>query len=881
MRFFLFLYFLSASWCDSRMCVCARKGSDPFSALIIANRHRSWFDAVFSDIELRRSKGASVQEAVTVILDYLKCTIQTLDSMVESQVFRSNTVLQMQMIHKHLDFKSVCTTDKDSIRVLMQARRTRDPRLRGYDPLYGAWSLFVKLWEDMNEFFFLNAGNLVCAIEVLLAQFMFKFAPNTNKTWTFFYVTVLVMSGNGHFMTHTPEGPVPDRKKPNTTGMDFTLARLGDIWNALYDKLLVQKKDRYHLYMNCMRFTPTVWENMVCASAVAGRIVTVPPPDSNFQVMSITEMREDTLKSVIQWGPNRNDDTGVTISLNSAENKDKSRAALVKQKLGTNALVVISSNTSTEDKKHAEEGRTLDVVCAVIPPGAGPPESKKRKAGDFANAKGGGTNARHQPLGNKDAVLNCIAYTQNFAGYFVALVNHIGGMTVECNKTSLAFYGWMCHYFRQYGAGCIETSALDGFSRMQEGYKSRGVVLSIWLKCIAAMATGKSEEETIKHVWLDIHMDALPILSIPATVCNIGYRAFNMGALLMVNVIAQELGVPVIEWKNLRRFFKSTAAPTASEPDLLYKEDYATIRGFVELCLDQNRFCPNDDTVYDPDENISCYITGDADAQMIPTSKNSILRVALGRDAKQEDDISHKLGKRVQAKYGKILLSQCHMDHGSYMYALQQLTDRFAPDFRGLLDNMYNSRDLFHMMGLLNRANGMQNHEDGDAPTMAKKVSFRSGGEAKSQAIGVNLWSMLAVVSLGGGTDIHPHVSNHFTNGLMQELLAFAPPGVTPGGICPIRCFDPHTTKATKLYIRDEDRPNHFPRPVECSFMFNGVLSLAPTIENFLPEDLLANPSLSDIAENDLKCKLMEVPGNAYTVTKTHTPCCLHLVVYF
>jgi hypothetical protein len=40
----------------------------------------------------------------------------------------------------------------------------------------------MKLWEDMNKFFTLNAGNLVCALEVMLSQLMFKFA-HTNETW--------------------------------------------------------------------------------------------------------------------------------------------------------------------------------------------------------------------------------------------------------------------------------------------------------------------------------------------------------------------------------------------------------------------------------------------------------------------------------------------------------------------------------------------------------------------------------------------------------------------------------------------------------------------------------------------------------------------------
>jgi hypothetical protein len=40
----------------------------------------------------------------------------------------------------------------------------------------------MKIWEDMNKYFTLNAGNLAIALEVYLSKLMFKFA-HTNDTW--------------------------------------------------------------------------------------------------------------------------------------------------------------------------------------------------------------------------------------------------------------------------------------------------------------------------------------------------------------------------------------------------------------------------------------------------------------------------------------------------------------------------------------------------------------------------------------------------------------------------------------------------------------------------------------------------------------------------
>lgn len=78
------------------------------------------------------------------------------------------------------------------------------------------------------------------------------------------------MSGNGHFQSMTQDGPVPCRIKINTTGMDYLLARLTDLENTQYERLLIPPKDRHNIILNCMRFTATVWENLVTAQRRAG-----------------------------------------------------------------------------------------------------------------------------------------------------------------------------------------------------------------------------------------------------------------------------------------------------------------------------------------------------------------------------------------------------------------------------------------------------------------------------------------------------------------------------------------------------------------------------------------------------------------------------------
>lgn len=60
--------------------------ADPFSALVLANRQRMWFEALRTDIQVRRAKGASIQEVLRVEKDYLASSMKNLESMIECQV---------------------------------------------------------------------------------------------------------------------------------------------------------------------------------------------------------------------------------------------------------------------------------------------------------------------------------------------------------------------------------------------------------------------------------------------------------------------------------------------------------------------------------------------------------------------------------------------------------------------------------------------------------------------------------------------------------------------------------------------------------------------------------------------------------------------------
>ena len=692
-----------------------------------------------------------------------------------------------------------------------------------------------------------------------------QLTPDARRT--FFFVTISVMAGNGHFQCMTPDGPVPCRIKPNTTGMDFLLARVMEIWNALYDKIMIPPKDRHNLILNCMRYTATVWENLVTAQAAAGRLVAVPPPDANFQAMSLTEIR-DSLKSLIQYGPPRNEQIGQTVSLNSQE-VNTTRVALTKRKLGNNNIVVLASNVGSKNGEQKEEGNTLDVVCHVLPAGVAPPVPKRRRI-ELNDTETNANTARNQPLENQEIAVNCIAYTSNMAGLYVGLLNHIGAFSTEINPVVSSALDWGFFYIKQYVSSSMDTFIRDNFSRMREGYKSRAVIMSIWLKTIHALSLGKSKDETIQHIWFDIHTDAVSMACVPLVFCNLLARGVHMGSLIMSNVIATHLRCPVVSIKNLNAFFDMEAPPDPARMDAGFRDDFQQIQEFIRLCFSNNRFCPPEDSPICRMSNISCYISGDATQDLLPVNpKTSLLRVPLGKDKDESNDITYKVALRIAAQFGEELFGQCHMgpDVSTYRLALVYLVERFAPDFRGLMSHKtFFSRKHLTVLGLQHMAPGMPDYMDSPHPPFARQFNIRVREQVQSQAIGVNVWSLLTVASLIGSTDLDPYVSDCFANSLAEIILSHAPASITPGDICATPRFNTSGQPA-KLYIPGfMPRPKHFLRPNEPSFVRNGILPIAKACGRFAPEDLLHVPQLSALCKQ-LHCDIMEVPANAFTVS--------------
>jgi hypothetical protein len=864
---------------------------DPFKSLIIVDSQRIWWYGFVKDLRKRRENGTSMRDSVQSLENYVLSTIQSLEGMVKAGVFRSKTISQMQEICEIMDFADVCVTGEHSIRKQVKLRSSKISPDRGYDYVYVAWDSFANFFSTMNHSLRLNPANLVCAVQMLVTRLLHKFG-GTNDTWTYFFITMMIMSGNGHFEMNGLKGPVTDRRKPNTTGADFTVARVNDIITTLYDILGVPEKLRFYLPLNCTRFTKTSWEQMSFATATGSDLLTQPPSDLTDRPITVTELRQDSMEAVIVSVLPRGEKPADSLALNICDrNKTGVKELASKRKVDQPNVEIMCTNTPDLDDTMKEHTKSVIVVSPTFVPGSSL-EHKKRSRLQFQDVARDATSGRHCELEDPKTVAHYIAYSHILTAFYCGLINRFRSVPCEINQTVVAYIEWATFYLQHYGEGVMDQTVRENISRMVQGYITRTLGWFVWIKAIGTLSRAKNllkKELTIKNLLLDLHADALPIVAVPVMLTCLMSRAVHMGSLLMTMLIAKELAVPIISWDGLNEFFNSDQPPT--EPGI-YMDEYNMIRSWIGRCIEGRRFCPAEEGDFDIHHNVSCYITDEGRDSLLPLHETSgFMRFSVQGGAQNnsrggppptnggdDNTLFQKMATRIQKMHGMHLFKLCHMgpERCVYMYALMSMATKFLPDFRGLgSPHAFCSAKHMRVMGFGALLPGIKDHTDDDAPMLAKQMTFKERDQVKSVALGVNPWSILSIVSLARRIIVHPSASDEFADGLVTQILAKAPSGCTPGNICPTSFYSANA-EPVRMFIPSKNRPTHFLRPDDNIFPNTGLIALAKGVEQFLPEDLLHCPAVPMVART-LGCKILQVPSTAIKVPANLGVCGLGL----
>jgi hypothetical protein len=158
---------------------------------------------------------------------------------------------------------------------------------------------------------------------------------------------------------------------------------------------------------------------------------------------------------------------------------------------------------------------------------------------------------------------------------------------------------------------------------------------------------------------------------------------------------------------------------------------------------------------------------------------------------------------------------------------------------------------------------GIADWTENEVPNFAKVfVTKDNNGDPVSYALGINMWSLLLLVSMGA-TTLHPHVVSDLSRSIIKEILDRAPMCVTPGNSSLVRSFHILTTTPQRIVTNNNDRPGHFPRPMgDLSFATTGAFTYAKNVDKYMPEDVMHCGFLFGLMKT-FSCTIFEIPGNA------------------
>lgn len=836
---------------------------DPVQNLIVKGRFSSLWAALNKDIQAKRATGYSVEYALDRWDQYLGSVPETIASAVRGNMFRSKLIVQMLDICDTMPWEEACSKGQFCIHETTKRLSQQMPSRRKHISFARTLKAFWRTWEDANQNLALNSGNLVFVIESLVSQLFFKFG-SSNETWVNFFSTIMVMSGYGHYLMNSPTGVVPDTRKPNTTGFDFSVARLTDVVVLLYEMVgITERSKMYASPVVTMRWTGTAFENATNATVMSNQVVDQPSDLLNGRALVASEMRGQNMDPVIQ-ALSRGETADFTASLNSGDpDRTNIRTSVLKVKVVDLPMTSMTTNVGIS----GEHANSLGAVTAILPPGSGPHTKKRRADGCFNSFTPDNTSTRHTRIKNKEMVTYMIPFSHTMASIYAGLTHMLGMTSFEIPLPTTEFLEWGFLYLRYHFDGIMDERVRSNFNRMKEGYKSRAVVFSMWIQMLMRMGYGEKKEIAIKHMLMTLQVNPLPITSIPIAMCNLMSRSLHTSSLLLTSIFAQEFNVPVISWDGLLNFFESDDVPSEG-PSL---DEYQMIRQFVWECIDGNRFCPQEHAEHHPSDNVSCYITSNGGVTLLPRdTKKALMRFTDSKTpGEDEADYSKKAldraAGRIQSKYKDVLFRCCHMgpEQSVIRNALDYMLTRFLPDFRNLLGaKKFCSRKHFEKMGFLENFQGLTDFQETNAPPYLKTCQFIFNGEVASTALGVNIWSLLAMVSLMGGANIHPHINNDVARSTVEKILSNGPVSCTPGNSFAVRSFNVDDLKNEELILHKNNRPEHFLRPYDHGFAQSGVLPVGKAVGQYLPEDMMHAPFLERLSKF-LYCTILEVPARA------------------
>ena len=284
--------------------------------------------------------------------------------------------------------------------------------------------------------------------------------------------------------------------------------------------------------------------------------------------------------------------------------------------------------------------------------------------------------------------------------------------------------------------------------------------------------------------------------------------------------------------------------------------------------MDNHCFCPeNSNAHFCERTNIKCYISSPGNADGAINGDRGVKRILrMFPSERGSRTVDVYVAHLISLWYGDQLQKYCHIPkkEPSILKHLINSVSGMEIDLGVLMDSspIYDTAKHIKKLGLQRLLPGLASEGSTTADRFMRDFTWKdASGSPKSEGMGVNMWSLLTLVSWMQCKDIHCNTRAKVAKTAMYLISKMSPAAATPGNMMLVRSFNAKTFEPEWVRVPNEGRCEHFLRPVfDSNFAITGVPSYcAPVYGKSMPEDYLGVSGVLALAQF-LKCQYWEVP---------------------
>ncbi len=441
-------------------------GSQPIDDLMTAGIMLPWYNAMKTDMQVRRLNGRiSPEGAMDLVWRHLRSCMENHTGMMTSGRYRSDHLEQgYDMVQKLPGSPIAGVNLKEHIDD--HKKNKTDSSVR-HDEYQRVVCMFYMTIQDLNKEFVLNAANLECMLEMWMSSIHHLLGSHHHSIVPFFQ-GIMIMGARGHLQVADGGVISMDWRKPNSSGAGTIQDRVNKLEELLCMQFGIMSNKNKQGLIGQQRWTAVAMEDQCCIVVADKEIVGKPSTELNDNPQVALEVRENDMTSLIRWAVPRDSNTR-NIGMSTMDPKrTNERVAALKVQITRPALVGFATNCKS---KNAEEPATLAAVQHVVTAGAPAYrriESRDNKRANDVHCETNDIRARVPEEGSRLMfIVKMLGFTKLLTKVMVAVPHRSGMCPFEINTPTAAVLDWLFMLIKEHVLCIFDTRVVESFGRMK------------------------------------------------------------------------------------------------------------------------------------------------------------------------------------------------------------------------------------------------------------------------------------------------------------------------------------------------------------------------------------------------------------------------------